>query len=495
MRNKYAKDFGEIYIADDEKHDSKSAGDKCDSKATPSQSPFNGHGVVDKPDFIVARPKQSDEQIEFTVKAHPLDVDCWIAEPSWHCNFGHVPGHSIQPSRASATFQTRSEAVADALNRGIRQIKADLGDLQDDPKWRKRLDSLCKWTATAIEQVRQNDDQLPLRNCTVVDLACGGLGGFGLGLKELGAKVLLGCDIDPTARAMYQANVQPVSMHDDICTLDGAEIECDILTMGLMCQAFSVAGKGLGLEDPKLAIAYKHSLRLLSEIKAKVVIIECVRQLLTLNDGDDADMVRQTLLLAGYRVQHRTLNTKGFGLPQNRVRAFIVATKNGTQFDSVLGYLFPNEKQANTVVADVIDEHLPATIDPDRLQVIRPEPTQREDRLIEVARVDGKNSQGYRVYSPLGLGPTLTAMGGGNGPTGLYLVNGKARPLTAREAYRMQGMPEWTEHHEKRTHACRHAGNAVAVPVVRELGRMLSTTIASIDASAAKAAAVEGGAV
>lgn len=59
------------------------------------------------------------------------------------------------------------------------------------------------------------------------------------------------------------------------------------------------------------------------------------------------------------------------------------------------------------------------------------------------------------------------------------LVNGHARRLTPREASRLQGMPEWASHHPTTTHALMHAGNAVAVPVARELGRQLGAILAA----------------
>lgn len=465
---------------------------KQQNEATATVSPFNERGMVEKPDFVVARPNGATDQIEFSVKAHSLADGCWIAEPSWFCTSGQTPGHSQHPSRTSQTFQTRSEAVEDAFNRGLRQIKSALAELQDEPKWQKRLNALATWTSTTVDQVRANDETLPLRGCSVIDLACGGLGGFGLGLKSLGAEVQLACDIDPNARAMYQQNVRPASMHDDICTLDGENLQCDILTMGLMCQAFSKAGKGLGMNDPNLGVAYKHSLRLLSQIDAKVVIIECVRQLLTVNGGHDAQLVRDTLLMAGYRVQHRTLNAKGFGLAQSRERAFIVATRIGIPTDDILGYIFPAEKAPTVTVKDIMDEHIQGDVSPARLHVLRAEPTAKQDCLIEVARIDGRNSQGYRVYSPMGIAATLTAMSGGRGQTSVYSINGKARALTAREACRLQGLPEWSAHHHVRTHACKHAGNAVAIPLVRELGRMLGSSL-SIKKSKAGTAFVMGG--
>lgn len=462
-------------------------------KAVVTVSPFNERGVVASPSFQLVRPKGHSDQIEFSVKAHAIGDGCWIAEPSWHCNTGHTPGHCQQPSRQSQTFKSRSEAVDDAISRGMRQISGELGSLMDATDWQKRTKSLREWSVIALAQVRANDETLPLRDVQVIDLACGGLGGFGMGLSSLGAKVKLACDIDANARAIYQHNVQPMQMHDDICTLNGKGLQCDVLTMGLMCQAFSKAGNGLGMQDPKLANAYEHSMRLLSEIDAKVIIIECVRQLLTANDGRDAQVIRDTLLMAGYRVQHRTMNTKGFGLPQNRERVFLVATRIGLPTDEIMGYMFPREQAPSAVVADIMDHHINADVEGARIEVRKNEPTSKQSCLVEVGRIDGRNSQGYRVYSILGLGATLTAMSGGRGQTSVYAVNGKARALTPREAGRMQGLPEWAIHHPTKTQACKHAGNAVAIPLVRELVRPLAHTLGTARVSAFTTA-MQGGA-
>jgi len=463
------------------------------TKGAATVSPFNERGMVANPSFSLVRPNGPADQFEFSVKAHALGDECWIAEPSWHCNAGHTPGHSQQPSRQSTTFKSRSEAVDDAISRGMRQIVGELGDLADTPAWGKRIGDLRTWGANAVAQVRANDETLPMRGVQVIDLACGGLGGFGMGLSSLGANVKLACDIDQNARAIYQQNVGPMQMHDDICTLDGKGLECDILTMGLMCQAFSKAGKGLGMQDPNLAKAYEHSMRLLAEIDAKVIIIECVRQLLTAHGGRDAQVVRDTLLMAGYRVQHRTMNAKGFGLPQSRERVFLVATRIGVPTDGLMGYMFPQEQAPSAVVGDIMDYHINADVEAARIHVRKMEPTTKQASLVEVGRIDGRNSQGYRVYSAMGLGATLTAMSGGRGQTSVYAVNGKARALTPREAGRMQGLPEWAVHHAVKTHACKHAGNAVAIPLVRELVRPLSRALGTTRVSAGTAH-MEGGA-
>ena len=446
-------------------------------------SHFNARGVVDAPVFNLARTAVG-LGISLSVQAHCLGDGQWIAEPTWGSLCGHLPFDGKAPHSGSITYLSRSEAVEKAIDSCLTKIRTQLGALALTAAWSKAVRTLESWAAEAVAQTRKFDETLVLHGTTVIDLLSGGLGGFGLGLTSLGAEVKLACEIDPEARHVYRRNVKPSHMHDDVCTLDGTKLKCDILTVGLLCQAFSKAGKGMGLADPELAKVYQHTLRLLREIDAKVVIIECARQLLTQDGGKDAEVIRQTLMRAGYRVQHRTLNAAGFGVAQSRERSFIVATRLGLPVDDIMGYVFPTEQQPTAVVEDILEPNVPHTIEADQFVLHAELPTERCTAMAEVGLLKTVkkqvllDSQGYRLYSPKGLGATLTASGGGRATcTGAYLIGGKARGLTPREASRMQGMPEWAAHHPVKGHALKHAGNAVAVPVARELGRQLGAIL------------------
>lgn len=437
-------------------------------------SPFNADGVVEAPQFVLARPVGAKGDIKLTVRAHCLGEHQWIAEATWGSDAGHLPFDGRYPNRWTKVFQTRSEAVEDALDRALRRVKAQLGELAKAEAWRGKIDAAAVWVAEAGADVRKHDETLPLHGRTVVDLCAGGLGGFGMGLTSLGADVLLACEIDAGARDVYLQNVKPRRLHDDLCTLDGSKIVCDILTLGLLCQAFSVAGKQRGFMDQALAKVYEHTKRLLREIKAKVVIVECAREFLTQDGGKDAEEVRDLLMRAGYRVQHRTLNAAGFGVAQSRERSFIVGTRLGLAVDDVLGYAFPVEQAPTAVVADILEPGIAHSIDASRIVMERAAPEGRSTKRERVGLIDGKRHQGYRCYSTKGLGATLTASGGGAARfSDGYLIDGHARGLTPREAARMQGLPEWAQLHPVAGHAMKHAGNAVAVPVARELGRQL----------------------
>ena len=450
------------------------------ASALPGPSHFNARNVVENPQFVIARPSGTKGQIDITVRAHCIGQGQWIAAATWGSLSGHLPFDGTFPHKGSKVFKSRSEAVEFALNVALRQIKQQLGKLAKTPVWSGKIEAVAAWVADAVVQTRLHDESLPLRGCTVIDLCAGGLGGFGLGLTSLGADLLLACEKDDEARSTYMHNVKPRKVHADLCTLDGTKLTCDILTLGLLCQAFSMAGKRKGFADPALAAVYRHTKRLLREIMARVVIIECARQFLTQDGGKDASEVRELLMQCGYRVQHRTLNAAGFGVAQSRERSFIVATRLDLPVDDILGYVFPEELEPTAVVEDILEQDVEATIADDQFVLHSELPTERKSALAEVGLLKTvktqqlRDAQGYRLYSTLGLGASLTASGGGRAScTGVYLVNGHARGLTPREAARMQGMPEWAKHHPLPSHALKHAGNAVAVPLARELGRQL----------------------
>jgi DNA (cytosine-5)-methyltransferase 1 len=448
--------------------------------ATHPKEHFNARGVVEHPSFTLSSPA-SIPGIQVTVRAHQLGSGEWIAEPSWWSTSGHLPGDAQYPHRGSQAHPYRSEAVEAALNKVLKRMETQLGALFQTAPWDGHLASIRTWASQSIHEERQQDESLPLHGCTVIDLCSGGLGGFGLGLSSLGAEITLACEIDPEARKVYQENGRPARMHDDLCTLDGTNLHCDILTLGLLCQAFSKAGKHHGFADPALANVYTHSLRLLREIDAKAVIVECAPELLTQDSGTDAQQLRDELMRAGFRVQHRTLDASGFGVPQCRERSFVVAIRNEIPSDNLIGYLFPEEQAPTTCVADILQPGIPASLRAGDFSLDRPEPSTpspHRERIGFARSAKTKKlmkSQGYRLMSTKGLAVTLTASGGGRGAgTGIYYIDGGARKLEPREAARLQGLPEWAAVHPTRSHAIKHAGNAVAVPVARALGHQLA---------------------
>ncbi len=446
--------------------------------ATPDAATFfNGRGVISNPSFKLIR-EATEAEIGFQVVAHEAEPGAWIAEPGWLCRSNAMPLDMTPLHRGSTRFQTKSEAVEDAMNRGMLMIRAQRHRASQSSAWLAEIEAIRSWMADAMVTVRADDASLPLRGVTCIDIFSGGNGGFSLGLASLGATIELACEIDANARDVYRQNVRPKAMHDDVCTLSLKGRKVDIVTMGLLCQAFSPSGKGLGFADPKLAAAYAASMRLLEEVDAKVAIIECSSKFLNLHGGKHSDELIGRMLASGYRAQHRVMNSAGFGVPQDRERSVLVFTRVGVPVDALMGFIFPEEAAPSVSVEDIMESGVPVTISESQLTLNADEPAERVGATVRLGDIDGKKHQGYRIYSTKGIGIALTASSGGKGRfSGAYRVKGGARALTPREACRMQGQPEWAAHHETHTHAMRHAGNAIATPLAREIGRQLASIL------------------
>lgn len=450
------------------------------AEASAKATALNDLGVVVTPRFTKVRPVATAGDIEFRIEAHQFDDGQWGAEFLYVSRSDSIPLFGNPLNTEAARFDTLTEAAGDAYGRGLVSLKKQKHRTAKTTQWADKLEALADWIDAAMLEVRDADDSLWGRDLTGMDLFTG-MGNLALGLASMGVKFELCCEIDPTASEVAKRNLRPRLMHDDICTLletckrKGIKLKADIVTMGLLCQAFSPAGLGLGFKDPKLQAAYEASMQVLEAVDAKVIIVECAAEFLTNAGGQYADEFIRRMMLRNYRAQHRVLNAACFGVPQMRERSILVFTRMDLDVNPITGYLFPEEHEPTATVDDILDHDLPATIPEADITNRKPVPVGRFTKRVKVGNIRGKKHQGYRVYATNGVGPTLTASGGGAARfTEAFKVPGGARPLTPREACRMQGLPEWAHHHPVHRHAMRHAGNAVAVPMARELFRQLA---------------------
>ena len=222
-----------------------------------------------------------------------------------------------------------------------------------------------------------------------------GIGGFKIALERAGFKSIGFCDNDEYANKLYRAYFQNDKelFFDDVTTINTAELpDFDILCAGFPCQSFSIAGKRRGFEDTRGTMFFEVA-RILKDKTPKYFILENVKGLLSHNGGKTFQRILEILADIGYSVQWQLLNSKFFGVPQNRERVYIV----GCYGKECIGKIFPlggiNEENSS------------------------------ENSLIQLEETKGK-SQGARVYNPNGISSTLTANSGGlGGKTGLYFIN------------------------------------------------------------------------
>jgi len=107
--------------------------------------------------------------------------------------------------------------------------------------------------------------------------------------------------------------------------------QIDILIGGSPCQSFSIAGKRMGTSCPRGNLIYEY-FRIVEEAKPKVFIYENVKGFLSIDKGETFKNFKNSFKEIGYTVYHQVLNTKDYGIPQNRERIYIVGFKDNVDF-------------------------------------------------------------------------------------------------------------------------------------------------------------------
>nr|DAE16392.1 MAG TPA: Cytosine specific methyltransferase [Siphoviridae sp. ctePP3] len=167
-----------------------------------------------------------------------------------------------------------------------------------------------------------------------------GVGGFRLGMESAGHKCIGFCEIDKFARASYKAihNTKgEIELHD-ITAVSDESIRgigsVDIICGGFPCQAFSIAGNRRGFEDTRGTLFFEIA-RFASILRPKYLFLENVRGLLNHDGGATFETIIRTLDELGYDVEWQVLNSKNFGVPQNRERVFIIGHLRGERTRNV----------------------------------------------------------------------------------------------------------------------------------------------------------------
>lgn len=150
-------------------------------------------------------------------------------------------------------------------------------------------------------------------------------------------------EIDKYAIQIYKKNFEangirrtgPPSGYGDCKKINWQEVsDFDLLTAGFPCQSFSVAGKGLGFGDTRGTLFFEIA-RCLKEKRPRYFLLENVKGLLSNNAGRTFKTIVSTLTELGYDIQWQVLNSKNFGVPQNRERVFIIGHLRGTSGSKV----------------------------------------------------------------------------------------------------------------------------------------------------------------
>lgn len=368
-----------------------------------------------------------------------------------------------------------------------------------------------------------------------------GIGGFRFGMESAGHECVAFCEIDKFARASYKAihNTEgEIELHD-ITQVTDDEIRAighvDAICGGFPCQAFSIAGHRRGFEDTRGTLFFEVA-RFASILKPKYLFLENVKGLLNHDKGNTFEVILSALDELGYDVEWQVLNSKDFGVPQNRERVFIIGHLRGERGRKVFpiggnGATIDCEQPKINKVGNIRKKGKSQSGDVVSVDSLAPTlcstTTQKDPLKIFLAgNLPGSHEQNGRVYDPNGISPTLNTMQGGdrqpkirvreatkqgyaeasvgdsvnlshpNSKTrrgrvgegvantivtgdsqGVVTPNFRIRKLTPRECWRLQGFPDWAfdkaQEVNSNSQLYKQAGNSVTVNVIKEIARYL----------------------
>ena len=155
-----------------------------------------------------------------------------------------------------------------------------------------------------------------------------GIGGFRLALESVGGHCLGFSEIAPDAINTYCANFNETEDDNfgDITKLKDLPRH-DFMTAGVPCQSWSIAGKNLGFDDDRGQL-WNDTLYLLNKVRPKAFIFENVKGLSDPRNQAALDYILERIKQAGYHAQKFVLNAYDYGVPQTRVRIYIIGFRD-----------------------------------------------------------------------------------------------------------------------------------------------------------------------
>jgi len=350
-----------------------------------------------------------------------------------------------------------------------------------------------------------------LKNFTFIDLFAG-IGGFHVAMHENGGKCVFASEIDKFARQTYEENFKKISpeifkngcFNIDITdpNFDYVKIpDFDILCAGFPCQPFSHAGLKKGFDDTRGTLFFSIKEIVKTKIDGnkknpkisipKVLLLENVKGFKNHDKGNTFKVIEQNLKDLGYCVKTEVLNSRHFGVPQNRERIFIVAWYEKLikvkdfdfpyGLDKNNGFIFDkNERNTHakkTNVGDILlsnDDLASLEKEANKTYTISERLWAGHQRR-KIAHGLKGNGFGYSSFNSNSIyTSTISARYYKDGSEILIEQHGipnrpdRPRKLHPFEAARLQGFPldEWYKIPVSDNQAYKQFGNSVTVPVI-----------------------------
>lgn len=324
-----------------------------------------------------------------------------------------------------------------------------------------------------------------------------GIGGIRMGFDNAFGKeieTVFVSEWDEFAQKTYKDNFEdPFEIAGDITVIDEKDIPAfDICLAGFPCQAFSIAGTGGygrgGFSDDfkgqNRGVLFMDVVRICEYHKPKVIFCENVKGLVMHDRGRTFQVIRQAFRDIGYQVYWKVLNSKDFGVPQNRERIYVVAFRDDLNIGE---FVFPTGTDDSKTIRDILDD---APV-PSRYYL---SDTYVETLKKHKARHAAKgNGFGYEIRDLDGIAGTIVC--GGMGRERNLIIDSREhsmipethikgninkddiRKMTPREWARLQGFPDDFKLSLSDTHLYKQFGNSVTVPVIEAIAEKIKEKV------------------
>lgn len=326
----------------------------------------------------------------------------------------------------------------------------------------------------------------------MIDLFAG-IGGIRLGFdRAFGkkAKTVFASEIDYYAINTYENNFRnDFEVSGDITQIDAADVPpFDICLAGFPCQAFSIAGRRAGFDDDYYGsfrgTLFREVVRICAYHRPKVIFCENVKGLVIHDKGKTFKTICAAFADIGYTVHAKVLNSKDFGLAQNRERVYIVCFRDDI---NDLKFVFPPPEERKEILADILeDAPIPSKyyISETYLETLRRHKKRHEDAGNGFGFIirDLNDIAGALVCGGMGREKNLIVDEREHSLEPMTKIKGEInkeniRKMTPREWARLQGFPDSFLLYAADTHLYKQLGNAVSVNVVEAVARQIKKVL------------------
>ncbi len=324
-----------------------------------------------------------------------------------------------------------------------------------------------------------------------------GIGGIRLGFDNAfggNIETVFVSEWDEHAQKTYKANfTEPTEIAGDITKISEQDIpDFDICLAGFPCQAFSLAGQRKGFKDDYKGMSrgtlFFDVARICAEKKPKVIFCENVKGLTIHDKGRTFEIITETLKEIGYTPFQEILNSKDFGVPQNRERIYIVAFRNDIAPEE---FIFPTGEDSSKCIRDILEQNPVPTkyyLSECYVDTLRRHKARHESKGNGFGYVirDLDDKAGAIVCGGMGRERNLIIDKRQTDLTPTTHIKGEInkegiRKMTPREWARLQGFPDNFKLVLADVHLYKQFGNSVTVPVIEAIAKKVKEILENVD--------------